>query len=225
MKKIMFMGLLLVFLCLTLTCASAVTSETSSHCEWTGPFQNTEITTIFDTLAINTDCESEDESLPLPVFKLPESLQVIEDEAFEGTAIVSVELPETVESIGSQAFANIPTLQFVKIPETTKVIADNTFDGSCHVAVIASPNSFAGDWARKNGVPFTSIIVMVAGTGSVQLFDSVSTRLTKTDFAAKVETNELEQIYPARPADEIKTEKSDQCIANCVIARAPPVNT
>ena len=52
-----------------------------------------------------------------PTFNLPASLQIIEAEAFEGTAIVTVDLPETVETIGERAFANIPTLRQITIPQ------------------------------------------------------------------------------------------------------------
>ena len=62
-----------------------------------------------------------------PIFQLPVSLRVIEDEAFEGTAIVSAALPDSVESIGERAFANISALRSVKIPNATKEIAKSAF--------------------------------------------------------------------------------------------------
>ena len=83
MKKLIIMFMLAIVLSLALTCANAaIETETIDH---TGH--------IADIQAAHPES--------VPVFKLPASLQVIEDEAFEGTAIVSVDLPESVESIAT----------------------------------------------------------------------------------------------------------------------------
>ena len=89
-----------------------------------------------------------------PSFKLPASLQVIEDSAFEGTAIVSVELPESVAYIGDYAFADIQTLLGIQIPDATTYIGKNAFAGSKQVTLTASSGSYARTWARENGLRF-----------------------------------------------------------------------
>ncbi len=87
-------------------------------------------------------------------FKLPASLKVIEDSAFEGTAIVSVEIPETVSYIGDYTFADIPSLLGIRIPDTTTYIGKNAFAGSKQVTLTASSGSYARTWARENGIRF-----------------------------------------------------------------------
>ena len=73
-------------------------------------------------------------------FKLPASLKAIQDEAFEGTALVTVDLSGTsVEKIGERAFANIPTLIGIRVPEKTRFIAKTAFAGSDHVTLTGAP--------------------------------------------------------------------------------------
>ena len=158
----------------------------------------------------------------IQTFKLPASLQIIEDEAFEGTAIVGVDLPETVESIGNRAFANIFSLQFVKIPCITTVIAKNAFLGSNHVKITGAPNSYARIWAKENGVPFTACTVLYACTSNVQASSGIYTRQTKPDIETIIDTDENVISPQSRPVEDIKADRFDQYIANSLCTRAPP---
>lgn len=97
-----------------------------------------------------------------PSFKLPASLQVIEDRAFEGTAIVSVEIPESVAYIGDYAFADISSLLGVQIPDTTTYIGKNAFAGSKQVTLTASSGSYARSWAKENGIRFRLLATFTA---------------------------------------------------------------
>ena len=155
-------------------------------------------------------------------FNLPASLQVIEDEAFEGTAIVSVDLPETVESIGERAFADIPTLRSVRIPEMTKEIARTAFSGSSNVTITAAPNSYARTWARENGIPLAPIMAIYAGTGGIQISAGAYFGRTRTDIDVISKADEEDASSHWRPIEEIQADQYDQCIANCILGRAPP---
>ena len=86
--------------------------------------------------------------------RLPAGLRVIEEEAFAGTALKAVHLPERVREIGSRAFAGIQALRFVYIPQSVERIGEQVFEGSCRVTVAATPKSRARAWAAENGVPF-----------------------------------------------------------------------
>ncbi len=164
------------------------------------------------------------ESSRVSSFRLPASLQVIEDEAFEGTAAAFVELPESLESIGERAFADIRCLQFVKIPDSVKKIAKTAFAGSAHVAIAAAPGSYAGQFARENGLPFAAITVVRAETDrSLTPADSAAGR-TKMDMDIHGEADEGEHTDQWRPLDEIKQELFDQCTAHGISGRAPPAN-
>lgn len=97
-----------------------------------------------------------------PAFKLPASLQTIEDSAFEGTAIVSVEIPESVAYIGDYAFADIQTLLGIQIPDATTHIGKNAFTGSKQVTMTASSGSYASTWAKENGIRFRLLATFTA---------------------------------------------------------------
>ncbi|MBR4458433.1 MAG: leucine-rich repeat protein [Clostridia bacterium] len=100
--------------------------------------------------------------------QLPDSLLLIEDSAFEGTALVTVRLPEGLVSLGDRVFADIPTLERVAMPDSLTRIGRDVLAGSDRAAVLASAGSRAGDWARENGIRFTPIVLMTAGTASQQ---------------------------------------------------------
>ena len=89
-----------------------------------------------------------------PTFRFPSSILVIEDEAFEGTAVQQVILPEGLLSIGERAFENAPFLTDVYIPGTTEYIADSAFSMTATLTVHGIDGSYAMEWARRNEVPF-----------------------------------------------------------------------
>ena len=87
-------------------------------------------------------------------FILPDSLQIIEDEAFEGTAVRTVILPDSFLFIGESAFGDIQTLREVYIPESTIFIADSAFLGESFYIIYGIAGSYAEDWAKEHNVPF-----------------------------------------------------------------------
>ena len=89
-------------------------------------------------------------------FKLPSSLIIIEDEAFEGTAVETVVFQNGLVSIGSNAFGNIDVLKDVYIPDTTTYIADSAFSVTDDLTVHGVDGSNAEDWAEKHGIPFVA---------------------------------------------------------------------
>lgn len=157
-----------------------------------------------------------------PTFQLPASLRVIEDEAFEGTAIISASLPDSLERIGERAFANISALRSVKIPDATQEIAKNAFAGSSQVSIIASSGSYASAYAKENGlayVPLTMVFAENSGEQNTVLADIGWIRIS-VDLSADAER--FDKTQQCRPIDDLKQELFDQCIANCIIGRASP---
>ena len=91
-------------------------------------------------------------------FTLPASLQVIEEEAFAGTAIENVEFPESLTAVGDRAFAELPGLETVTIlPTDILTVSDTAFEGSSNVMIRGAEGSYAQEWADQNGVPFIPI--------------------------------------------------------------------
>ena len=220
-KKLFVLLFVLTASLMAFTTASAATSADSSEYDTTPKnipcsiFNEPEQIIRIRTEHVNLDF------LTAPTFKLPAGLQIIEDEAFEGTAIVSIDLPETVESIGEQAFANITTLRKVNIPEKTKKIARTAFAGSNNVTITGAPGSYARTWARENGIPFTSTIVVYAGTDGVQIFANYSYQNFDIDLNNEI-ADENERNHQWRPIGEIKAEQYDEFKTNHILSRAPP---
>ena len=89
---------------------------------------------------------------------LPGSLYLIEDGAFEGTALQSVHLSEGLEAIGDRAFAGNDLLFAVYIPESAQHIGQKAFDGADQVLISGDAGSYAQRWARENGYRFGFLV-------------------------------------------------------------------
>ena len=108
MKKVFF-AIILIFCVMTFTCAYASTDQK-----------------VFDSI----HNLSKPEKSIIRLFHLPDSLQKIEDEAFEGTAIRNVILPYSMTQLGDRAFAENRELLMVQFPEKLQVYGKDLFAGS-----------------------------------------------------------------------------------------------
>ena len=88
-------------------------------------------------------------------FVLPAALTAIEEEAFCGSAMEQVTIPEGVTSIGARAFADCTELALIAIPDSVKEIADDAFAGSENVSILCSEGSYAHGYAAANGVAYS----------------------------------------------------------------------
>jgi len=152
---------------------------------------------------------------------LPESLEVIEDEAFEGTAITNIVLPENVTTIGNRAFANIGMLRSVTIPSATTYISGTAFDGSNQVIIKSDPDSYARKWAKENHLPFSPLTVMYAGAGTTLISASLNSGAKEIPDIASSETDESRKTW--RKNEETQVDNTIEIIANHVQGRAPPM--
>lgn len=89
-------------------------------------------------------------------FVLPPALQEIEEEAFSGTAVESVVLPEGFLRIGERAFDQAWRLTDVYIPETTEYIAETAFSITPDLTIHGIEGSYAHDWAEAHEIPFVA---------------------------------------------------------------------
>lgn len=87
-------------------------------------------------------------------FRLPASLRVVGDEAFEGTAVETAILPDGAAEIGDRAFANADGLREVYIPGSVAQIGADAFSGGGGLTVFGLAGSAADDWAAEHGIPF-----------------------------------------------------------------------
>ncbi len=156
-------------------------------------------------------------------FVLPTSLTVIEDEAFEGTAIINIVLPENVESIGDYAFADIQTLRNISIPNKTTYIGRNAFKGSTNVTITGAPKGYARAWAHENGIPFNPITSFYAFSNTVQVNGGLAnSRAERLDIDSE-KTEEGKPKPTGRMTGELNAEKKETIIAFHIQGRSPPM--
>lgn len=236
MKKNLFALFMAIMLCVSLTCAHAAVGDEDRNDEWVAQLiedyhnrEQNQLKNVFRDRNVHLSEKMPEipgtlkvDAETSPTVRLPASLQHIEDEAFEGTAFIHVEIPEKVESIGENAFANIPTLRSVVISEHTQKIAITAFEGSRRATISSTPNSYARTWANENGIPFAPIAVVYAGAGSAQISASVNSRKESIDIDITRSASGVDSHPQWRPVSEIHADQYEECIANCVSGRAPP---
>lgn len=152
-------------------------------------------------------------------FVLPRSVESIDDEAFEGTAIVRIELPENANTIGERAFANISTLRFIRIPRTTTTIATTAFNGSEKVTINASPNSYARKFAKNQGLLFQPITTFCASayvTPTVFIINSLYEAIDVENVVSQEHINYWKKL------EEKKIVGILDIIYNSIRGRGPP---
>ena len=84
---------------------------------------------------------------------LPAALTEIEEEAFEGAAMMAVYVPDTVEVIGANAFKDCGKLERIRLPKDCE-IDETAFDG-CTAFLVYAP---AGGTVEKFCAEQESII-------------------------------------------------------------------
>ena len=148
---------------------------------------------------------------------------MIEDSAFEGTAISNVVLPEKVETIGDYAFAGIQTLRKISIPNSTTYIGKNAFKGSNNVTITGAPKGYARAWAHENGIPFNPITSFYAFNNTVQITGGLTnSRAERLDVDS--EQKEEEKPKPTgRMTGELNAEKKETITAFHIQGRSPPM--
>lgn len=87
----------------------------------------------------------------LSIFTLPSALKAIQAEAFAGSTVNVVAIPDSCVSIASRAFANCADLLEITIPASVTDIAADAFIGCSGVTVIAPAGSAAQAMAESMG--------------------------------------------------------------------------
>ena len=87
-------------------------------------------------------------------FRLPASLKIIGEDAFEGTAAESLILESEVATVESRAFAGMAELREVYIPAGVEALAEDAFAGAESLTVYGTEGSLAEDWAARMGYRF-----------------------------------------------------------------------
>ena len=89
-------------------------------------------------------------------FAVPYGVETIWENAFEGSELSNVILPETVTEIEDDAFAK-SEISSVYIPSSVTKIGKRVFKGSRHLTIKAAKDSYAIEYAKENGIAFREI--------------------------------------------------------------------
>ena len=88
---------------------------------------------------------------------LPEALNEIESEAFDGCAFSSVMLSEKTATISGRAFVDCPNLKYIYIPAATTAIAADAFAGVDGLTILGAHGSYAETYADAHGYTFIAV--------------------------------------------------------------------
>lgn len=83
-----------------------------------------------------------DSEITVPAYISGEAVKHISSECFAGIAfIITVHLPEGIQSIGDGAFSGCSAMRGIKLPESLKSIGDNAFSDCSVLEAICIPHS------------------------------------------------------------------------------------
>lgn len=156
---------------------------------------------------------------------LPLSLTIIEESAFEGTAFTTINLPGTVVTIEDYAFANISTLKRITIPQSTVYIGDNAFRGSNQVTINGVPQSYAGAFAEKKGIPFSPIdsIFVFENAGQITRNIIACAKLPKCFFDNDIASDNSKSKQTGRLSGDITAARYKEFNDFHIQGRSPPM--
>ena len=115
---------------------------------------NTAVKCMAGSVTENTLTTAEYAFNHIEIMELPESVEIIDAEAFENVDAEYVIIPSGCEEIGARAFADCAALVRVDIPATVTAIATDAFSGSSRVVIYAPAGSFAEEYADARGIAF-----------------------------------------------------------------------
>ena len=81
---------------------------------------------------------------------MPETLETIGAKAFFDSTIRSLQLPDAVKTIGSEAFREAPGITTLGLPVSAEEIGENICD-YLNVTLTVVPGTYAAEWAARNG--------------------------------------------------------------------------
>lgn len=98
---------------------------------------------------------------------LPSTLETIAaNSIWECSSLKSIVIPDNVKNIGSEAFAGCTELKTVQIPKSVSSIASSAFSGDSNLTIYGYANSYAQAYAAEQNIPFVVLDDEEEETGS-----------------------------------------------------------
>jgi len=94
---------------------------------------------------------------PIPETVLPGFTKVIGDEAFAGSGVQRVIIPDGCTEIGARAFAGCAELSEVHIPASVTTIADDAFTGCENLMIYAPASSVGANFASDHDIAWFNV--------------------------------------------------------------------
>ena len=91
----------------------------------------------------------------IETIELPSTLETIEDNSiWECESLTTIMIPANVKSIGSEAFSGCSKLKIVQILKKVTTIGTNAFSGCSVLSIYGYSGSYAETYANNNNIPF-----------------------------------------------------------------------
>ena len=78
-------------------------------------------------------------------------------------SVVSVNIPNTVDTIGENCFSGCANISKITIPKSVTEIADGAFDGCGNLTIYCYEGSYAQSYAEENGIPYVLLDLVPVG--------------------------------------------------------------
>lgn len=78
-------------------------------------------------------------------------------------SVVSVNIPNTVDTIGENCFSGCANISKITIPKSVTEIADGAFDGCGNLTIYCYEGSYAQSYAEENGIPYVLLDLVTVG--------------------------------------------------------------
>ena len=157
-----------------------------------------------------TNCKS------LKSISLPKSYTIIKYRDFKGTALEYIEFPDTLTTIGGEAFKEVSTLKEISIPESVTSIGGNAFYGTGISQFVYPPGIINIDGLGNNlNLTYVEIkgrnVTLITGMGDCPLLETLIIRTSippETNYWT-LRNSKIPNIYvPDESVNAYKTSSS-----------------